>query len=53
MPGLTTFVALGSALNLEEFTENGLTFDAFDPRFLTVSVMLFVLSLFLPKILKR
>ena len=53
MPGLTTFVALGAALDLEHFSENGLTFDAFDPRFLALSVVIFVVSLGLSKLLKR
>jgi pyruvate/2-oxoglutarate dehydrogenase complex dihydrolipoamide dehydrogenase (E3) component/uncharacterized membrane protein YdjX (TVP38/TMEM64 family) len=53
MPGLTTFVALGAALDLEQFSENGLTFDAFDPRFLALSIVIFVVSLGLSKLLKR
>lgn len=52
MPGLTTFVALGAALDLEHFNENGLTIDAFDPRFLALSVVIFIVSLGLSKILK-
>lgn len=53
MPGLTTFVALGAALDLDHFSENGLTFDAFDPRFLALSVVIFIVSLGLSKLLKR
>ena len=53
MPGVTTFVALGAALDLEEFSANGLTFDAFDPRFLVLSVVIFVVSLGLSRFLKR
>jgi len=53
MPGLTTFVALGSAIDLEEFSANGLTFDVFDPRFLVLSVVIFLVSLALSKLLKR
>jgi len=53
MPGLTTFVALGAALDLEEFSANGLTFDAFDSRFLVLSVGIFVISLALSKFIKR
>lgn len=53
MPGLTTFVALGAALDLEHFSANGLTFDAFDPRFLALSVVIFIVSLGLSKLLKR
>jgi uncharacterized membrane protein YdjX (TVP38/TMEM64 family) len=53
IPGLTTFVALGAALDLESFSENGLTFEAFDPRFLALSVTIFFVSLLLSKYLKR
>jgi pyruvate/2-oxoglutarate dehydrogenase complex dihydrolipoamide dehydrogenase (E3) component/uncharacterized membrane protein YdjX (TVP38/TMEM64 family) len=53
MPGLTTFVALGAALDLEEFSANGLSFDAFDPRFIALSVAIFILSLTISKSLKR
>ena len=53
MPGLTTFVALGAALDLNHFSENGLTFDAFDPRFLVLSVVIFIVSLGLSRLLKR
>lgn len=53
MPGVTTFVALGAALDLEEFSANGLSFDAFDPRFLMLSVVIFAVSLFLSKLLRR
>lgn len=53
MPGLVTFVALGAALDLDHFNENGLTFDAFDPRFLALSVIIFLCSLGLSKLLKR
>ena len=53
MPGLTTFVALGAAVNLEEFKMDGLSFDAFDPKFLALSVGIFTVSLMLSKLLKR
>tara|TARA_B100002051_G_scaffold276170_3_gene322917 strand:- start:2855 stop:4939 length:2085 start_codon:yes stop_codon:yes gene_type:complete len=53
MPGLTTFVALGAAVDLEEFRTMGLTFDALDPKFLALSVTIFITSLFLSKFLKR
>jgi len=53
IPGLTTFVALGAALDLDHFSENGLTFDAFDPRFLVLSMAIFVISLGLARFLKR
>lgn len=53
MPGLTTFVALGAALDLQEFSANGLSFDAFDPRFLALSLVIFVISIVLSRTLKR
>ncbi len=53
MPGLTTFVALGAAVDLEEFRTMGLSFDAFDPKFLALSITIFIVSLFLSRMLKR
>jgi uncharacterized membrane protein YdjX (TVP38/TMEM64 family) len=53
MPGLTTFVALGAAVDIDEFQMNGLTFDAFNPKFLALSAVIFIVSLFLSKLLKR
>lgn len=53
MPGLVTFVALGAAVDLTEFREMGLSFDAFDPKFLALSVVIFVASLGLSRFLKR
>ncbi len=53
MPGLTTFVALGAAVDIDEFQMNGLSFDAFNPKFLALSITIFVVSLFLSKVLKR
>ncbi|MEK7639286.1 MAG: FAD-dependent oxidoreductase [Patescibacteria group bacterium] len=53
MPGLTTFVALGAAVDLEELRTMGLSFDAFDPKFLALSVVIFVVSLFFSKALKK
>ncbi|MFT7506968.1 MAG: pyruvate/2-oxoglutarate dehydrogenase complex dihydrolipoamide dehydrogenase (E3) component [Acidimicrobiales bacterium] len=52
MPGLTTFVALGAAVDIEEFQMNGLTFDALDPKFLALSATIFIVSLLLSKFLK-
>lgn len=53
MPGLTTFVALGAAIDIEKFQMDGLSFDAFNPKFLALSITIFVVSLFLSKLLKR
>ena len=53
MPGLTTFVALGAAVSIEELKMDGLSFDAFDPKFLALSITIFVVSLILSRYLKR
>ncbi len=53
MPGLTTFVALGAAIDLEEFRTSGLSFDAFDPKFLALSVGIFIASIVLSRVLKK
>jgi pyruvate/2-oxoglutarate dehydrogenase complex dihydrolipoamide dehydrogenase (E3) component/uncharacterized membrane protein YdjX (TVP38/TMEM64 family) len=53
LPGMTTFVALGAAIDLEEFQKTGITFDAFDPRFLALSVVIFIASILLSKYLKK
>jgi len=53
MPGLTTFVALGAAVDLEEFRTMGLSFDAFDPKFLALSITIFGVSLILSRKLKK
>ena len=53
MPGLTTFVALGAAVDIDAFQMNGLTFDAFDLKFLALSATIFIVSLVLSKYLKR
>ncbi|MEX0931052.1 MAG: VTT domain-containing protein, partial [Candidatus Paceibacterota bacterium] len=53
MPGLTTFVALGAALDFEQFSENGLSFNVFDPYFLALSVLIFIVSLAFSRLLKR
>jgi pyruvate/2-oxoglutarate dehydrogenase complex dihydrolipoamide dehydrogenase (E3) component/uncharacterized membrane protein YdjX (TVP38/TMEM64 family) len=53
MPGLTTFVALGAAVDLEEFRTMGLSFNAFDPKFLALSITIFIVSLILSRKLKH
>ena len=53
MPGLTTFVALGAAIDLEMFRKEGITFDALDPKYLTLSVVVFVSSIILSRYLKK
>ncbi|MCA9366247.1 FAD-dependent oxidoreductase [Candidatus Kaiserbacteria bacterium] len=53
IPGLTTFVALGAAVDVMELRMEGLSFNAFDPRYLALSVSLFVTSVVLSRYLKR
>ncbi len=53
MPGLTTFVALGAALDLQTLRNEGLSFNAFAPEFLALSVVIFIVSLYLSKWLKK
>ena len=53
MPGLTTFVALGAAIDVNELRMDGLSFDAFDPKFLALSVTIFVVSIVLMRFLRR
>lgn len=53
MPGLTVFVALGASVNIERFKMDGITFDAFDPRFIALSVAIFIISVLLSRLLKR
>ncbi len=52
-PGLTTFVALGAAIDIETFRTEGFTFNAFDPKFVALSVTIFTLSLLLSRFLHR
>lgn len=53
MPGLTTFVALGAAIDIDVLKMEGLTFMAFDPKYLALSVTVFVVSLLLSRWLKK
>lgn len=53
MPGLTTFVALGAAVDIDQFKMDGLSFNAFDPKFLALSVTIFTVSLIISRFLKR
>ena len=53
IPGMATFVALGAAVDLDEFRTMGLSFDALNPKFLALSITIFVVSLLLSKLLKR
>ena len=53
IPGLTTFVVLGAAIDIEDLQMDGLTFDAFDPKFIGLSIAIFLASLVLAKVLKK
>jgi len=53
IPGLSTFVALGAAVSIENLQMDGLTFDAFNPKFLALSVTIFIVSLTLSRFLKK
>jgi pyruvate/2-oxoglutarate dehydrogenase complex dihydrolipoamide dehydrogenase (E3) component/uncharacterized membrane protein YdjX (TVP38/TMEM64 family) len=53
MPGLMTFVALGAALDLETLKTKGVSFDVLDPRYLALTILLFISSIILSKYLKK
>ncbi|MEZ4200208.1 MAG: VTT domain-containing protein [Candidatus Paceibacterota bacterium] len=53
LPGLTTFVALGAAINLEQLKMDGLTYSALDPKYLALSVGIFIFSIVLSRLLRR
>lgn len=53
MPGLTTFVALGAAIDVKELKMDGLSFNAFDPKYLALSVTIFLVSIGLMRLLRR
>jgi len=50
--GTATFVSIGASLNVEEFRVNGFSFDLFEPQFLLLSVLIFVISLAVARLLK-
>ncbi len=51
--GTATFVSIGASLNLEEFKMEGFSFNVLEPKFLILSVLIFITSLGLSKLLKR
>ena len=53
IPGVTTFVSLGAALNIDEFRKNGLSTAVVDDKWLTISIIVFILSILIPKVIKR
>lgn len=53
IPGSTTFVAIGAAVSVMSIMENGITFDAFEPKYIIFSIVLFVVSVILSKWLQK
>lgn len=51
--GIATFVAVGASVSVEEFAKNGITAGAIDSRFILLSVIIFLLSLGISKIIKK
>lgn len=53
LPGLTTFVALGASIDLDELRLKGLSVEIFDPLYLLASVVIFTISLGFSRYLKN
>ncbi len=55
MPGLTVFVLFGASFqnNLTELKEQGFNFESVDTNLLGISILIFVVSLFLSKFLQQ
>ena len=51
--GTATFVSIGAALNVETLRTDGFTFDLFDPKYLALTALIFVVSISLSKFLKQ
>lgn len=51
--GIATFVAIGASLSVEEFVKNGITNDSIEPKFIILSVIIFITSLILSRVLKK
>lgn len=51
--GIATFVSIGASLSVEEFLQNGITTEAIDSKFIILSVIIFIVSLVVAKIMKR
>jgi uncharacterized membrane protein YdjX (TVP38/TMEM64 family)/NAD(P)-dependent dehydrogenase (short-subunit alcohol dehydrogenase family) len=51
--GTATFVSIGAALDIEAFKEDGISFSLFNPTFLLLAVVIFILSLGVSKLVKR
>lgn len=51
--GITTFVAIGASISVEEFRTNGITTGAINSTFLILSAVIFVVSLLIARVLKK
>jgi len=51
--GTTTFVSIGASLNVEEFRANGFSSNLLEPQFLALSLLIFVTSIGVSKLLKQ
>ncbi|MCA9360487.1 FAD-dependent oxidoreductase, partial [Candidatus Kaiserbacteria bacterium] len=51
--GIATFVSIGASLNIDVFRENGFSTDVIDDKFILISVVIFVASVGVSKLLKR
>ncbi|MFN3188326.1 MAG: TVP38/TMEM64 family protein [Candidatus Paceibacteria bacterium] len=50
--GTTTFVAIGAAISVEEFIENGVSTNVIDARFITLSVGILLLSIIIAGLIR-
>jgi hypothetical protein len=51
--GITTFVAIGASISVDEFIKNGVTIDAINGKFILLSVFIFLASLATSKFLRQ
>ena len=51
--GITTFVAIGASISVDEFKTNGITTSAINGSFLILSALIFVISLAVAKYLPK
>lgn len=51
--GITTFVAIGASISVEEFAKNGITADAINLNFILISLAIFIASHIAAEYIKR
>jgi pyruvate/2-oxoglutarate dehydrogenase complex dihydrolipoamide dehydrogenase (E3) component/uncharacterized membrane protein YdjX (TVP38/TMEM64 family) len=51
--GIATFVAIGASISIEDFKQSGFSTDVIDVRFILLSVIIFLSSIGIAKIMKR